>query len=141
MRDKLFIDTWGWIVMLNKREQLHQEINTLYKKARREGWIIYTSDYVLDETWTLLFRRLPSVVAIKAMSIIYVLNALLDKGLVKATRFKNSKNKLAYMYILTTEGMVTKLDLTQSFLLRKMQEYDALKQEIEEVKRNIDGFE
>src|SRR5208283_560609 len=124
MRDKLFIDTWGWIVMLNKREQLHQEINTLYKKARREGWIIYTSDYVLDETWTLLFRRLPSVVAIKAMSIIYVLNACLDKGLGKATRFKNSKNKLAYMYILTPEGIVAKVDLTHSFLLRKLTEYD-----------------
>jgi len=70
----------------------------------------------------------------------YVLNALLDKGLVKATRFKNSKNKLAYMYILTPEGIVAKVDLTHSFLLRKLTEYDALKREIEEMKRDIDGI-
>jgi predicted nucleic acid-binding protein len=70
MREKLFVDTWGWIVILNKREPLHQEINDLYKRVRHEGWTICTTDYVLDETWTLLFRRLPSAVAIKAMSII-----------------------------------------------------------------------
>lgn len=70
MREKLFIDTWGWIVILNKREPLHQEVNGLYKKVRLDGGTICTTDYVLDETWTLLFRRLPSALAIKAMSII-----------------------------------------------------------------------
>ena len=70
MIEKLFIDTWGWIVILNKREPLHQEVNRLYKKVRLDDGTIYTTDYVLDETWTLLFRRLPAAVAIKAMSII-----------------------------------------------------------------------
>src|SRR5208283_1804046 len=94
----------------------------------------------LSKDQTLSQRDMSKKLGLSLGKINYVLNALLDKGLVKATRFKNSKNKLAYMYILTPEGIVTKLDLTQSFLLRKLQEYDALKQEIEEMKRDIDGI-
>ena len=57
----------------------------------------------------------------------YVLNALLDKGLVKAERFKNSKNKLAYMYNLTPEGIIEKAELTYHFLQRKKKEYDSFR--------------
>lgn len=67
----------------------------------------------------------------------YVLNALLDKGLVKAEKFKNSKKKLAYMYHLTPKGIKKKVELTSSFLHRKMNEYDALKIEIEELKEEL----
>ena len=73
----------------------------------------------------------------------YVLNALLDKGLVKAERFKNSKNKLAYMYHLTPEGIVEKMELTYHFLQRKKEEYNSLGMEIEELRREveIEGWE
>ena len=93
-REKLFIDTWGWIVMLNKRESLHNDINALYKKARRDGWTICTTDYVLDETWTLLFRRLPSEVAIKAMNIISeaVSQAYLAVEWISPERFERAKD-------------------------------------------------
>ena len=68
----------------------------------------------------------------------YVLNALLDKGLVKAERFKNSKNKIAYMYHLTPEGIIEKMELTYHFLQRKKKEYDSLGMEIEELRREVD---
>jgi len=68
----------------------------------------------------------------------YVLNALLDKGLVKAERFKNSKSKLAYMYILTPEGIKEKVELTYHFLQRKTEEYDSLGIEIEELRREVE---
>jgi len=32
MKDKLFIDTWGWIVIYNKREPKHAEINVFYRE-------------------------------------------------------------------------------------------------------------
>lgn len=70
----------------------------------------------------------------------YILNALLDKGLVKVKRFKNSRNKLAYMYILTPRGIIKKMELTHDFLKRKMDEYDTLKEEIEELKKDIKGM-
>ena len=69
----------------------------------------------------------------------YVLNALLDKGLVKAERFKNSKNKIAYMYHLTPEGIIEKVGLTYHFLQRKKEEYDSLGMEIEELRREVEA--
>jgi len=38
MKEKLFIDTWGWIVIHNKREPRHGEINSFYRNfVHREG--------------------------------------------------------------------------------------------------------
>lgn len=55
---KLFVDTWGWLTLYNQRELRHQETKRYYQRVRQQQWLIYTSDYVLDETFTLLFRRL-----------------------------------------------------------------------------------
>ncbi len=61
----------------------------------------------------------------------YLVNALLKKGYIKAKRFKNSRNKIGYMYILTPKGLSTKVTQTYGFLQRKIEEYDRLRQEIE----------
>lgn len=61
----------------------------------------------------------------------YCLRALLGKGFVKAQNFRQSRNKLAYIYLLTPEGVAAKADLTRKFLARKREEYSALKLEIE----------
>ncbi len=65
----------------------------------------------------------------------YCLNALLDKGLIKVQNFKSSKRKLAYAYLLTPAGIAEKAALTERFLERKMEEYDALRAEIEQLKQ------
>jgi predicted nucleic acid-binding protein len=54
---KLFIDTWGWIVLGNKRETRHIELTNFYSSWKGHKGVSFTSDYVLDETFTLLFRR------------------------------------------------------------------------------------
>lgn len=56
---KLFIDTWGWLTLRNKREGQHQAATRLYGQFLQQNGQIYTTDYVLDETYTLLFKRLP----------------------------------------------------------------------------------
>lgn len=56
---KLFIDTWAWLALRDKKESRHEEVKDFYSRFRGRKGIIYTSDYVLDETITLLFRRLP----------------------------------------------------------------------------------
>ena len=62
----------------------------------------------------------------------YCLKALQIKGLVKIENFKNNPNKVNYMYALTPKGIAKKTKLTISFMKRKMEEYDELKNEIEE---------
>jgi EPS-associated MarR family transcriptional regulator len=64
----------------------------------------------------------------------YCMRALTDKGWIKATNFKNSRNKIAYMYLLTPRGLEAKARLTRRFLQIKMREYEALKLEIEQIR-------
>jgi len=65
----------------------------------------------------------------------FCLKALIEKGLLKATNFRNSKNKLAYMYLLTPSGLEAKSVITAHFLKIKMQEYAELENEIQELRR------
>jgi EPS-associated MarR family transcriptional regulator len=65
----------------------------------------------------------------------YVLHALLEKGFVKVQNFRNSSNKRAYAYLLTSEGVKAKAELTRRFLDRKVEEYDALRLEIERLRQ------
>ena len=76
-------------------------------------------------------RELAEQLGISVGGINYCLRALTGKGLVKMINFANSKNKFGYVYVLTPTGLAEKANLTRRFLKRKMQEYDALKAEIE----------
>lgn len=60
----------------------------------------------------------------------FCLNALIEKGLLKATNFRNSHNKLAYMYLLTPSGIEEKSKITLRFLKAKIHEYEMLQEEI-----------
>jgi EPS-associated MarR family transcriptional regulator len=60
----------------------------------------------------------------------YCLKALIEVGLLKVTNFRNSHNKLAYMYLLTRTGREEKSSITVRFLKEKMQEYKLLQEEI-----------
>ena len=67
----------------------------------------------------------------------YCLKALIEKGLIKASNFKNSQHKLAYSYLLTPKGIKAKVRITASFLKHKLSEFDALKNEIETLKQEV----
>src|SRR5512143_2009819 len=71
----------------------------------------------------------------------YLVNALIKKGYIKTTRFKNSRNKMAYMYILTPKGISVRLTQTYSFLQRKLNEFENLQREIEVLRRENGEFE
>lgn len=61
----------------------------------------------------------------------YVLNALIDKGMIKAERFTKSNNKAGYRYVLTPEGVGQRIRLTEQFIQLKKQEYETLQQELQ----------
>ena len=67
----------------------------------------------------------------------YCLKALIDKGLIKAGNFKNSNNKSAYIYLLTPKGIEEKSRITIHFLKRKIDEYENLKKESNELRQEI----
>lgn len=67
----------------------------------------------------------------------FCLKALIEKGLVKAENFKNSTNKVGYLYLLTPKGIEEKVSLTQRFLQRKLKEHEALEKEIEQLRQEV----
>jgi EPS-associated MarR family transcriptional regulator len=69
----------------------------------------------------------------------YCLRALVRKGWIKARNFKNSQNKSAYMYLLTSRGLEQKAALTVRFLGVKLREYEALRGEIEQMRRESEA--
>lgn len=82
-------------------------------------------------------RELARAVGVSVGGIHYVLNALIDKGLVKLGNFSAAEDKRRYAYVLTPKGIARKAALTRAFLARKIEEYDALREEIEALQLDL----
>ncbi|MDD4900151.1 MAG: MarR family EPS-associated transcriptional regulator [Candidatus Omnitrophica bacterium] len=82
-------------------------------------------------------RGLSKELEISLGKINFLVNSLIDKGIIEAKNFKNSKNKLGYLYLVTPEGIRTKIRLMQKFIIWKTQEYEKLKTEIEKLRSEI----
>ena len=93
---------------------------------------------ILQDNPDLTQRELAQKLGISVGGLNYCLNALIDKGFVKVSNFQQSKNKFKYVYLLTPQGFAEKVLMTSRFLKRKMDEYDALKGEIEALKAEVD---
>ena len=96
---------------------------------------------ILEQNPQVSQRELANELGVSLGKANYCLKALIEKGLVKADNFKNSSNKLAYFYVLTPSGIEAKAKISIQFLQRKMDEYEALGIEIEQLKREQDELE
>jgi len=92
---------------------------------------------LLQDNPDLTQRELAEKLGISVGGLNYCLKALMEKGLVKMKNFAESKNKFGYVYVLTPSGLAEKAAITQRFLQRKMQEYQALKAEIEALQMEV----
>ncbi|CAM8659874.1 MarR_EPS, EPS-associated transcriptional regulator, MarR family [Comamonadaceae bacterium] len=97
--------------------------------------------HLLQDNPDITQRELAKTVGISVGGLNYCLKALVEKGLVKMKSFTNSKNKFGYIYVLTPNGIAEKAAITQRFLLRKMDEYEALKAEIEALKSEFEKLD
>lgn len=82
-------------------------------------------------------RELADKLDISLGKLNFLINALINKGIIKAKNFKNSKNKLAYTYLLTPQGIRWKLDLSYKFFQWKLTEYERLRKEIADYKNEM----
>ena len=92
---------------------------------------------LLEDTPQMNQRDLAAGAGVSLGKTNYCINALLEKGLIKVKSFKSNKRKMAYAYLLTPAGIAEKAVLTQRFLKRKIEEYEALKAEIELLKSEV----
>lgn len=96
--------------------------------------ISYNLLKTLEKTPDLSQRALAERLGVSLGKVNFCLNALVEKGCLKVNNFRTSENKLAYAYLLTPKGVDQKARLTVEFLQIKIQEYECLRNEIEELK-------
>jgi len=84
-------------------------------------------------------RELSKALGISLGKTNYCLKALIEKGTLKVSNFKNSKNKLAYMYFLTPNGIEEKSAITLRFLKTKIKEYEILSEEIKSLRQEANS--
>lgn len=96
---------------------------------------------LLQENPEMSQRELAEAVGVSVGGIHYVMNALIDKGLVKLGNFTAAEDKRRYAYVLTPKGIARRAALTREFMVRKMEEYEALREEIELLSSELESGE
>jgi EPS-associated MarR family transcriptional regulator len=82
-------------------------------------------------------RQLAKALGISLGKTNYCIQALLQKGWLKANNFANNRHKGIYRYLLTPSGLEAKARLTARFLQRKLAEYEALGHEIAQLRAEV----
>jgi len=120
---KVFIDTWGWITLTNKREQRHEEVQNFYRTLRAGKGVLYTTNDVLNETFTLLFRRLSlkqaflsldiieEAIKINYLIVVWITEERFEKA--KELRHKFSDKPLISFTDLTSIVVMQELDISE----------------------------
>jgi len=93
---------------------------------------------MLEKKPELTQRQLARELGVSLGKINYCLQALKEKGWIKAKNFKKSNHKIGYIHLLTPSGLASKLALTIRFLEYKRNEYEVLTMEIEKLKKDLE---
>lgn len=83
MKNSLFIDSWGWIVLANRGEPSFPAVSEFYQHEASSDCRIITSDYVLDEVITFLFAKSPANLASQYLKRIFL---SIEMGRIKLER-------------------------------------------------------
>ncbi len=92
---------------------------------------------LLERQPDLTQRQLSQKLGVSLGKTHYIVKSLVDIGWIKLGNFRRSNNKLGYMYLLTPQGIVEKTAITTRFLARKQQEYEALREEIKLLRKEL----
>jgi predicted nucleic acid-binding protein len=86
MARKLFVDTSGWYALIDRRDVWHDSATEHVARALSGGQRVVTSDYVIDESCTLLKARAGSHAALRLLDLLKATQAV-DWEWIGAERF------------------------------------------------------
>lgn len=61
---KIFIDTWAWVALANENDNCHEVAETLNQDLVTAGYLYVTTNFILDESYTLIQARVHKQAAI-----------------------------------------------------------------------------
>lgn len=115
----------------------HKKINNNHKTDIFDSEVDFHLIREIEQNPKATQRDLAKKLTVSLGKMNFLINALVDKGIIKIHNFKNSNRKFAYMYLLTPYGIKTKLHLVREFLEWKIGQYEKLKKEIESYKKEV----
>ncbi|MCK5311758.1 MAG: MarR family EPS-associated transcriptional regulator [Desulfobacteraceae bacterium] len=92
---------------------------------------------IMEKDHKLTQREMNQEMGVSLGKVNYCLTELVKKGMIKIERFQKHPNKSAYLYRLTPTGIEEITRLTVQFLKYKVQQYDEIKVEIENLTNEI----
>ena len=124
-RPFLFIDTWGWLALEDSKEPAHTQVLQYYREFRVRNGQAVTTDYVLDETMTLLFRRRPFAEARRFMEGLW---SAAEKGYLSVQRITPDRFQEAWRLRLRYQDKqeISFTDLTSFSVMHELRITEAL---------------
>jgi predicted nucleic acid-binding protein len=116
-----FADTQGWAALSNKKDQFHQRALTIKNKLISQHTKFITSNFILDETYTLLLTRIGHSAAVKfgemirrtpSVEVIHVTESIEEKAW---QIFKRYSDKTFSFTDCTSFVIMQKLGITDVF--------------------------
>jgi EPS-associated MarR family transcriptional regulator len=92
---------------------------------------------LLEKNHDLTQREMNQEMGVSLGKVNYCLTELAKKGLIKIERFQKHPKKSAYLYRLTPKGIEEIAKLTIQFLKHRVNQYDEIKAEIENLSNEI----
>lgn len=68
----IFIDTWAWLALANKKDSNHEAVKVTYEKIKDDQ--IISSTFIMDELITLLFRSVDFEKAVLFLDAIFTMS-------------------------------------------------------------------
>jgi len=124
----VFVDTWGWLVLEDRRDSAHAVVRRFYERLQGQRESVVTSDYVLDETITRLFHRRPFL---EAKRFTEAMLASDEEGFLRIERVDHRRFKEAWVLRLRYDDQpgISFTDLTSFALMRELRVTNALTQD------------
>jgi len=122
---KIFIDTSAWVALENKKDIHYKEAITFKNEVKNKRYRLYTSNYILDETYTLLlanvgyektvqfFKRIKLLKGRGLLHVIQVTENIEDSALLIFKRF--NKDKFWSFTDCISKAIMEMLDINEVF--------------------------
>jgi predicted nucleic acid-binding protein len=93
MNKYIFVDAWAWLALSNRKDMHHELAKKCYGDIKADGSRMVTSDYVLDEVITALFKNVGFNSAIEFMESLF---AAIKDNQIKLERVNEARFKTAW---------------------------------------------
>lgn len=126
---KIFIDTSAWVALENKKDIHYYEAIAFKEEIKTKHYRLYTSNFIMDETYTLLLanigyektiefaRRIKELKNKGLLHIIQVTENIEEAGWIIFERF--NKDKFWSFTDCTSKAIMEILDINESFSFDK----------------------